>query len=178
LSPCPYRCQFCARGAFAPVLLHEAFPGGHFRAGLVTTKYNPARTWTPQNAVGIGGAYLCVYGMEGPGGYQFVGRTVQVWSTHRQRGPFTDVKPWLLRFFDRIRWYPVDTAELGELRAEMAAGRFIPKSEDGVFRYSDYRRFLDAEAEGIAAFRARQADAFGAERARVGGLRRIRPAAG
>ncbi|HEY0278894.1 MAG TPA: 5-oxoprolinase/urea amidolyase family protein, partial [Solirubrobacterales bacterium] len=50
------------------------------RHRLVTTKYNPARTWTPENAVGIGGAYLCIYGMEGPGGYQFVGRTTQVWS--------------------------------------------------------------------------------------------------
>ncbi len=38
------------------------------RQRLVTTKYNPARTWTPENAVGIGGAYMCVYGMEGPGG--------------------------------------------------------------------------------------------------------------
>jgi urea carboxylase len=46
---------------------------------LVTTKYDPPRTWTPENAVGIGGAYLCVYGMEGPGGYQLVGRTVPVW---------------------------------------------------------------------------------------------------
>ena len=50
------------------------------RHRLVTTKYNPARTWTPENAVGIGGAYLCVYGMEGPGGYQFVGRTCQMWN--------------------------------------------------------------------------------------------------
>lgn len=46
------------------------------RHRMVTTKYNPARPWTPENAVGIGGAYLCVYGMEGPGGYQFVGRTI------------------------------------------------------------------------------------------------------
>jgi urea carboxylase len=30
------------------------------RHRLVTTKYNPARTWTPENAVGIGGAYMCV----------------------------------------------------------------------------------------------------------------------
>ena len=30
------------------------------RHRLVTTKYNPARTWTPPNAVGIGGAFLCV----------------------------------------------------------------------------------------------------------------------
>src|ERR1700686_3828232 len=67
---------------------------------LVTTKYNPARTWTPENAVGIGGAYLCVYGMEGPGGYQFVGRTVQMWNSWKET-------PWLLRFFDQIRFYPV-----------------------------------------------------------------------
>ncbi len=57
------------------------------RHRLVTTKYNPARTWTPENAVGIGGAYLCVYGMEGPGGYQFVGRTVQMWNRHRSDRP-------------------------------------------------------------------------------------------
>ena len=53
------------------------------RHRLVTTKYNPARTWTPENAVGIGGAYLCIYGMEGPGGYQLVGRTLQVWNTFK-----------------------------------------------------------------------------------------------
>ena len=53
------------------------------RHRLVTTKYNPARTWTPENAVGIGGAYLCIYGMEGPGGYQFVGRTLQMWNRYR-----------------------------------------------------------------------------------------------
>ncbi len=58
------------------------------RHRLVTTKYNPARTWTPENAVGIGGAYLCVYGMEGPGGYQFVGRTVPVWSRYGEGREF------------------------------------------------------------------------------------------
>ena len=54
------------------------------RHRLVTTKYNPARTWTPPNAVGIGGAFLCVYGMEGPGGYQLVGRTVPIWHDGRR----------------------------------------------------------------------------------------------
>ena len=58
------------------------------RHRLVTTKYNPARTWTPENAVGIGGAYLCIYGMEGPGGYQFVGRTVQMWNRWRTTPEF------------------------------------------------------------------------------------------
>jgi urea carboxylase len=82
------------------------------RHRLVTTKYNPARTWTPENAVGIGGAYLCVYGMEGPGGYQFVGRTVQMWNRHRTTREFEAGKPWLLRFFDEIRFYEVSEAEL------------------------------------------------------------------
>ncbi len=87
------------------------------RHRLVTTKYNPARTWTPENAVGIGGAYLCVYGMEGPGGYQFVGRTVQMWNRYRQTADFRDGRQWLLRFFDQIRFYPVSSDELLQLRA-------------------------------------------------------------
>ncbi|MBD3145937.1 5-oxoprolinase/urea amidolyase family protein [Microbispora bryophytorum] len=134
------------------------------RHRLVTTKYNPARTWTAENSVGIGGAYLCVYGMEGPGGYQFVGRTTQVWSSWQQRGAFQPGSPWLLRFFDRIRWYPVTAEELLELRADLAAGRLEPKIEEGVFRLADHHRFLAEHAESIAAFRRRQAAAFAAER--------------
>ncbi|MEV6210579.1 urea carboxylase [Kitasatospora sp. NPDC051914] len=134
------------------------------RHRLVTTKYNPARTWTAENSVGIGGAYLCVYGMEGPGGYQFVGRTVQMWSGWQQRGPFEPGAPWLLRFFDRIRWYPVSAEELLEMRADMAAGRFAPKIEEGGFALADHLRFLEENAGPIAEFRAVQAAAFAAER--------------
>jgi urea carboxylase len=130
------------------------------RHRLVTTKYNPARTWTPENAVGIGGAYLCVYGMEGPGGYQLVGRTVQVWSRAAGADP-----PWLLRFFDRIRWDPVSAEELLELREARAEGRLELDVEPGTFSYAEHLAFLEREAEGIAAFRARQTAAFAAERA-------------
>lgn len=136
------------------------------RHRLVTTKYNPARTWTPQNAVGIGGSYLCIYGMEGPGGYQFVGRTTQVWSTHRQRGPYEDGTPWLLRFFDRIRWYPVSTEELEGMRADMAVGRLPLRIEEGEFSMADYEAFLAENREDIAAFKSRQQGAFDAERQR------------
>ncbi|MFE6036697.1 5-oxoprolinase/urea amidolyase family protein [Streptomyces sp. NPDC056452] len=134
------------------------------RHRLVTTKYNPARTWTAENSVGIGGAYLCVYGMEGPGGYQFVGRTTQVWSGWQQRGAFEPGSPWLLRFFDRIKWYPVEADELLELRADIASGRFVPRIEEGEFSLARYQAFLDGNATSIAAFRARQGTAFGAER--------------
>ncbi|MEV7677099.1 urea carboxylase [Streptomyces sp. NPDC088341] len=135
------------------------------RHRLVTTKYNPARTWTAENSVGIGGAYLCVYGMEGPGGYQFVGRTTQVWSGWQQRGAFRPGEPWLLRFFDRIKWYPVGADELLALRADMAAGRFVPRIEEGTFSIRDHERFLAANADSIEAFRTRQAAAFAVERA-------------
>ncbi|MGV0687447.1 urea carboxylase [Mycolicibacterium thermoresistibile] len=135
------------------------------RHRLVTTKYNPARTWTAENSVGIGGAYLCIYGMEGPGGYQFVGRTTQVWSSHRHRGPFDSEHPWLLRFFDRITWYPVSAEELLDLRADIAAGRGAVDIAEGTFSLAEHQRFLSDNAESIAAFRARQTAAFAAERA-------------
>ena len=76
------------------------------RHRLVTTKYNPARTWTPQNAVGIGGAYLCIYGMEGPGGYQLFGRTTQVWNTFKSTREFEPGTPWLLRPSTRYAFTP------------------------------------------------------------------------
>ncbi|BCI52492.1 urea carboxylase [Mycolicibacterium litorale] len=135
------------------------------RHRLVTTKYNPARTWTAENSVGIGGAYLCIYGMEGPGGYQFVGRTTQVWSTHRHSAPFEPGSPWLLRFFDRISWYPVSAEELLDLRADLAAGRGTVEISDGTFSLAEHERFLALHADSIAAFRDRQSAAFSAERA-------------
>ncbi|MEH0469122.1 5-oxoprolinase/urea amidolyase family protein [Streptomyces sp. B21-097] len=134
------------------------------RHRLVTTKYNPARTWTAENSVGIGGAYLCVYGMEGPGGYQFVGRTTQVWSPWQQRGAFETGSPWLLRFFDRIRWYPVDADELLDLRADIVSGRFVPRIEEGVFSLAEHQAFLAEHAESVAEFGSRQRAAFAAER--------------
>jgi len=136
------------------------------RHRLVTTKYNPARTWTPENAVGIGGAYMCIYGMEGPGGYQLVGRTVPVWNRYRQTRSFVDGCPWLLRFFDQIRFYPVSHDELTTLRNDMLTGRYEPLIEVSEFNLSDYDAFLDREAETIESFRARQRIAFAEERER------------
>ena len=136
------------------------------RHRLVTTKYNPARTWTPENAVGIGGAYLCIYGMEGPGGYQFVGRTVPVWSRHRPFRQTTAERPWLLRFFDQIRFHPVGAEELLDLRADMVAGRGEVEITETVFDAAAHRRFLAEHAGDIAAFRTRQQAAFAEERER------------
>ncbi len=134
------------------------------RHRMVTTKYNPARTWTPENAVGIGGAYLCIYGMEGPGGYQFTGRTVPVWNRWRKTDDFR--QPWLLRFFDQLRFYPVSPEELVRLREDVPLGRHKLDISGTVFRFADYEAFLAANAGEIAAFRETQQSAFREERRR------------
>ncbi|MEX0267547.1 urea carboxylase [Leptolyngbyaceae cyanobacterium UHCC 1019] len=134
------------------------------RHRLVTTKYNPARTWTPENAVGIGGAYLCIYGMEGPGGYQFVGRTVPVWNRYKQTEDFK--QPWLLRFFDQIRFFPVSPGELLRYREAVIQGKVKLKIEEETFSLKQYQDFLNVKAADIAAFRVKQRAAFAAERDR------------
>ena len=131
------------------------------RHRLVTTKYNPARTWTAENSVGIGGAYLCIYGMEGPGGYQFVGRTTQVWNRFRRAGLFAE-QPWALRFFDRIEWYPVSAEELLDLRAETEAGRGRVDVAEGCVRLRRVHAVPGGE-RGVHR---------GVPRAAVGGIRR------
>ena len=134
------------------------------RHRLVTTKYNPARTWTPPNVVGIGGAYLCIYGMEGPGGYQLFGRTIQVWDTYRRSRAAFEGKPWLLRFFDQIRFFPVEPGELEQWRREFPAGRRELDIREEKFRLADYRRFIDENRGSIEAFQAQRRRAFDAER--------------
>ena len=134
------------------------------RHRLVTTKYNPARTWTPENAVGIGGAYMCVYGMEGPGGYQFVGRTVQMWNRFKQTSDFS--LPYLLRFFDRIRFYEVDADELLQMRKDFIAGKFHVKIEESSFDILEYEKFLAENADSIEAFESRRKKAFEEEKER------------
>ncbi len=142
------------------------------RHQLVTTKYTPPRGWTPENAVGIGGSFLCIYGMEGPGGYQLFGRTVQVWNRAAHAGRVTapgaveGETPWLLRHFDRIRFELVSERELADLRDASAAGRQVVSITDGTLRLSDRLALEHANEEEIAALRAQRGAAFDEERAR------------
>ncbi|MFG3342121.1 urea carboxylase [Glycomyces sp. NPDC048151] len=136
------------------------------RHRLVTTKYNPARTWTAEGTVGIGGSYMCIYGMDSPGGYQLVGRTAPIWAGLRDLASFHDGLPWLLRFFDRVVFERVSEDELAQTRRDLAAGRAQIDIRPGVFAYADYRRLLADNEASIGAFQSRQAAAFEAERAR------------
>ncbi|MEM9254808.1 MAG: urea carboxylase [Pseudomonadota bacterium] len=131
------------------------------RHRLVTTKYNPARTWTAENSVGIGGSYLCVYGMEGPGGYQFIGRTLQMWNRYRRTEVFD--QPWLLRFFDQIRFFPVSEEELQDIRRDFPRGLYPLRIEEGEFSLADYEAVLRSEATETEVFRRQREQAFADE---------------
>lgn len=128
---------------------------------LVTTKYNPARTWTAENSVGIGGAYLCIYGMEGPGGYQFVGRTLQMWNHYRATDAFD--RPWFLRFFDQIRFFEVSQEELVEIRNDFPLGKYDVKIENTQFSLKGYQELLHQQQSQSDSFRQKRSSAFAQE---------------
>jgi urea carboxylase len=136
------------------------------RHRLLTSKYNPARTFTAEGTVGIGGVYMCIYGMDSPGGYQLIGRTLPIWNKFLKNEVFAPGEPWLLKFFDQVRFYPVDEAELTRLRDDFREGRGTLRIEEEEFDLGAYHAFLEREADSIAAFKARQQEAFVAEVAR------------
>lgn len=133
------------------------------RHRLLSSKYNPARTFTAEGTVGIGGMYMCIYGMDSPGGYQLVGRTLPIWNKFLKNAQFEAGRPWLLRFFDQVCFYPVQEAELAEQRDDFRTGRQRIRIEEEIFDYGTYRQFLEQHAGSIAAFRERQQAAFTAE---------------
>jgi len=133
------------------------------RHRLVTSKYNPARTFTAEGTVGIGGVYMCIYGMDSPGGYQLVGRTLPIWNKFLKNDTFEAGKPWLLRFFDQVQFYPVDESDLGELRDAFREGRAPVRIEQETFDFAAHQQFLRDNSASIEDFRARQKTAFDIE---------------
>lgn len=133
------------------------------RHRLLSSKYNPARTFTAEGTVGIGGMYMCIYGMDSPGGYQLVGRTLPIWNKFLKNDQFAAGEPWLLRFFDQVRFYPVSETELNQLRDDFREGRAAIRIEEAVFDFAEHLQFLQTNAEDIARFRQHQAEAFETE---------------
>lgn len=133
------------------------------RHRLLTSKYNPARTYTAEGTVGIGGVYMCIYGMDSPGGYQLVGRTLPIWNKFLKNKQFTAGEPWLLRFFDQVQFYPVTEAELNAQREAFREGKLAIDIREEWFELAAYEQFLAANATSIDAFQARQQQAFAAE---------------
>ena len=136
------------------------------RHRLLTSKYNPARTFTAEGTVGIGGVYMCIYGMDSPGGYQLVGRTLPIWNTFLKNSMFVEGKPWLLRFFDQIRFTPVTESELEILRSDFLEGRSSVTVTDEIFDLAEYNAFLLKIKPELDEFKVVQKAAFDCEVAR------------
>ncbi len=130
------------------------------RHRLLTSKYNPARTYTAEGTVGIGGVYMCIYGMDSPGGYQLVGRTLPIWNKYLKNRQFAEGAPWLLRFFDQVCYYPVSEDELDVMRDRFRAGQLEIRIEEETFDLRSHLAFLEANADDIARFRERQQAAY------------------
>jgi urea carboxylase len=126
---------------------------------IMNPKYNPARTYTPQGAIGIGGSFMCLYPTASPGGYQLVGRSLPIWNAFCVNSLYEEGKPWLLRMFDQVRFFEVSEAELEDAFEKFQHGLYTPKTEEEVFDVEEYSRWISTP-EMVAA-----ADAFEAKRA-------------
>jgi urea carboxylase len=89
-----------------------------------------------------------------------------MWNTYRSTAEFEPDKPWLLRFFDQIRFYPVSAQELLEIRDAFPHGKYKLNIEYTDFSLRKYHALLRRIAGEAAEFKARQQSAFIAERER------------
>ncbi len=104
------------------------------RCMLSAPKYNPPRTWTPQGALGLGGASNSIYPVNTPGGYQVLGRTpAPIWDAEGRYEIFGD-SACLFRPGDRVRYTPIGQEEYEAYEAAVNEGRYV-------YNVIEYQRF-------------------------------------
>lgn len=110
------------------------------RARFLTSKYNPARTSTPQGAIGSGSVSQSIYSVESPGGYMIWGMTLPNWYWDT----FSRIHktPWPLENFDQVIYYEVDEATLKKLNTDFLTKRITYEPEETEFDFSEYSKFL------------------------------------
>lgn len=107
------------------------------RSEIVAPKYNPARTWTPEGAVAIGGPCVVIHPIESAGSYQIFGRTLPV-SDLILRARSHRVDPILVQPGDRISFYAVTESELLDLRRRVFEGRYDYEIEPGRYAVAEH----------------------------------------
>ncbi|KAM0345924.1 hypothetical protein ACHAPU_005977 [Fusarium lateritium] len=124
------------------------------RHRLFGTKYNPSRSFTPRGSVGIGGQYMCIYATDSPGGYQLVGRTIEIWDSSLVHSESS--RAWLFRRFDRVSFYPVSEAVLDHT----PVSELVSITDDGVLDLEEYEAWLEENKEDISAQASQNANAI------------------
>src|SRR5258707_1029675 len=76
--------------------------------------------------------------------------------TYGTTAEFEPGVPWLLRFFDQIRFFPGSAAELLEIRDAFPHGKYGLRIEQNDFSLSEYHSFLRGIAGEASQFKKRQ----------------------
>ena len=123
---------------------------------LNVPKYNPARTYTADGTVGMGGSFSCLYPLESPGGYQMYGRTIPTWNTFGSVKPFRPSQPWLLQMFDQVIFDLVSEEELLRVRKLAHAGKYTYKFTETTFDMTEQNKLTEELKDEIEAMHKRQ----------------------
>lgn len=89
---------------------------------------------------------MCIYGMNSPGGYQLVGKTINIWSNFAN-------PPWLLDFFDMVQFYLVSDEELVAIRDDYKMGKYSPSIEPTTISLLDYKKFIEINENSIVEYK-------------------------
>ena len=131
------------------------------RPRLVTTKYNPARTWTPENAVASAARTCASTGWRGRGGISCLAAPFGSGTPGGGQRYFRATRGCLTAL--TRRFFAVTLAELTEARAAFPHGDGPLRIDETRFRRADEQRAHRAAAGETGAFKARQQAAFEAE---------------
>lgn len=117
--------EIVTRASYVVLSLGEGHPGAPVAAAsdpghrLGAARFSAAPIPAPESSVGVGGGFLSISGNKGHTPYLPLGRTVPVWNGSPAA---SQDRPWLLDFFDRIRFFPVTPDQLGRWRDGVILG--------------------------------------------------------
>ncbi|KAI1307860.1 urea carboxylase [Xylaria venustula] len=129
---------------------------------LTCQKYNPTRAFTPGGTIGYGGSIMAGYSIEAPGGYMIAARTLEMWDTFGTKPGFTAEQPWLLKPFDKVRFFEVSVKEYDSLARDYFAGKYKWVISQSTFDIQEACEILQ-QAQGdpdIVEFKRRQREAL------------------
>ena len=113
-------------------------PARRFGAPL----YRTPRTWTHARLLNFGGTTSTIYPIRVPGGGQLFGRTpIEIFDPRELSPAFAD-GPVLAKAGDRHRYEAIGREEYDAIRAEVEAGTYEYRVEDGTFDCAAYVDWL------------------------------------
>lgn len=71
----------------------------------------------------------------------------------KRNGVFQKGKPWLLNFFDRLKFYPCSADEILQYRDDFLRGKFHIDIEETTFNLGKYKEYLESIKESAQKFR-------------------------